>query len=746
MAAEEAIPAAAEVTLLLDADGDGELERKRLYIDGEGEQARLMLNPEPLAFERFLAQNPHCSTPQVHSAVTKIRTLMKQPISASRGDQIERLLEAVAKILAKDFGMPRPPSVAQRMDTRTIVAMAGGKRIREEVAGHMLVEPLSARQGDGLVGTGVARSATPFMDELHKWSLSYVRGHMLNAKLHGPGQDANLVPISGTCNAHMKNNIEEHLKTEVSSKNGVVSYEIQPLGWGAYKGTDQGSTVEEQLPDKFRIVVQPMTLKAPLIDGTDPDNWQKSGAPNTSYAHPHQLPGVKNFDLRANPRLLSPGSYDTNDVSALYVNPIDPSRWVVQGTLRKMHFSGAAGEDIVLGEPTNVAAADFKGAKLTLTNVNGRLVVTSAPAAAAALDALERSRAGSTKLLGDRMTDTRKLLDVAPVTEHAFARLLDELRDTVKKRLEELGHRGIGAETYAALVDERLPPREASHRARAERIERYETDAAKREQERDALIEETRLFFETQRWLMTNDQGRFWDEQLQREQDVAAMEAKLSELTQPNLQALSELKRIHTAQAHDRFVLQQAAVALQGQFERSVRRSDSAPRRPPSGQKTIQEQTFDPIAVHGDIDIDLDIDLGPEMPRNEPLLFKPPQQQAHGAVDRSQPEKRKRTEEQDTELRPPTDDAKRIKVRPTAREEADKFLQWARKEVATEGARLKSSMRQAWADWEHELLVNLTHTVNDEVTAKTLSSSSLRQHQARLRDAIRAKSEELRRE
>src|SRR3954454_17029670 len=73
----EPATATPEVEFKLDDDGDGQLENKRLHIKGEGENAELMINREPMVFEDVLKNNPQFRTPEVTSLVRKIRTAMK---------------------------------------------------------------------------------------------------------------------------------------------------------------------------------------------------------------------------------------------------------------------------------------------------------------------------------------------------------------------------------------------------------------------------------------------------------------------------------------------------------------------------------------------------------------------------------------------------------------------------------------------------------------------------------------------
>src|SRR5690606_36644146 len=112
--------------------------------------------------------------------------------------------------------------------------------------------------------------STPYMNELRQFA-GYKRGQMLNHKVHGPGIDKNLVPISTATNKDMETGIEKKLKELVISGRRVVRFTVATSGWGNYSGA-VNSPLERELPTQFDFTLEQMGPQNPALRG-DPDNW-----------------------------------------------------------------------------------------------------------------------------------------------------------------------------------------------------------------------------------------------------------------------------------------------------------------------------------------------------------------------------------------------------------------------------------------------------------------------------------------
>jgi hypothetical protein len=527
-----------ETRFPLDADGDGELETKRLFIDGEGAGARLMINPEPVLFETFLKNNPNYDSPTVGAIVRKIRTLMKKPIGLASGAQIEGLLEALAADMQANFQVERPPSQAKTWATGVITDKQ--RRFQERVTTHLIVEPLSHRPGPQLTGTGVQDPNTPFMAQLRKFH-GYVRGHMLNSKLHGPGIDDNLVPISSTFNAAMKNGVEQKLKELVSSQNLVVSYEIQPTGWGGYQGTKQAPDLENALPTGFTMRIRPMELRSPLIDGRIPGNWKPTGA-TLDYTATHGLPASQRFDESGAPHRLRPGVWVPVDAPILRPNTTMPGTWVFQGLLEKQHFTGQEGKPWQTFDPVNISGESSASAPLPLIQVGGALIVQDAVAAQQGFAALKYQRGVGLGLLGDRLAETQELLTRFGTRRQEIAGELLAWSGRSDLRLAELREKGLDADGYASLSG---TWRRGVEEAGVERLGRYERIRQAHEERRtqhEAVTTGWAQYIQQALDQLVADPAKFWAAQDAREERYLDLDIAQSRITFPNREAFYALK------------------------------------------------------------------------------------------------------------------------------------------------------------------------------------------------------------
>src|SRR5262249_39809826 len=76
----------------------------------------------------------------------------------------------------------------------------------------------------------------------------YIRGHLLNMKLGGPGTEENLTPISYSANSNHLNSVEKLLKTWINSpkRDRMVHYEVhvdKPSGKTPPAGLKKEETV-----------------------------------------------------------------------------------------------------------------------------------------------------------------------------------------------------------------------------------------------------------------------------------------------------------------------------------------------------------------------------------------------------------------------------------------------------------------------------------------------------------------------
>jgi len=97
---------------------------------------------------------------------------------------------------------------------------------------------------------------------------TYIRGHLLNHHVHGPGSNENLVPITRSANTLMETQGEDKIKNAVVGDNKVVYYKVEAKG----KHSGRKHLPEEnELPEK-------MILNAWELEEADDGSWTKKGA------------------------------------------------------------------------------------------------------------------------------------------------------------------------------------------------------------------------------------------------------------------------------------------------------------------------------------------------------------------------------------------------------------------------------------------------------------------------------------
>ena len=80
----------------------------------------------------------------------------------------------------------------------------------------------------------------------------WVRGHLLNDNLHGPGDADNLVPITKSMNASMESGVEGPAKAALRSKKKLLFYDAKAIFWGGSgKSTEFPKQVQITLPARI---------------------------------------------------------------------------------------------------------------------------------------------------------------------------------------------------------------------------------------------------------------------------------------------------------------------------------------------------------------------------------------------------------------------------------------------------------------------------------------------------------------
>ncbi|MEQ8996915.1 MAG: DNA/RNA non-specific endonuclease [Coleofasciculus sp. B1-GNL1-01] len=595
---------------LMDVDGDGEMEQKRLFFTGEGEQAHLMLNPEPIPFLDFLNTQQSISSDQtVKKIVNHIRQEIKKNISQERGKEIASKLQELANYLSKNYNVRRPPSLVS-FET---IKISYNNKISEYVTKSLKAQPLSSNPGK-TVGSGVQQPKTELMTELRKWA-PYVRGHMLNAKLHGPGEDKNLVPISVPFNKKMETEIEHKLKQEVLGNNKVVSYTIEPQNWGKYPGAKnaKANNVQNILPAEFKVEIYTMRLKKLGADGSKEENWKKDKQPILDKEFTHDQPTQTNFNYEEDPKKILPG-YGEMKSGVLYENPVHQGRWVVQGEMRWRSYRGTE-QIISYPDPVILTASQQKGTATMEQNGND-LIVKCDDAAKKTVKNHKKERISNINNLKKRTQEISDSLKDQENKTEVIKKRLDKTKTSVK----EINDIATGNEK--ADEEDKLYQLRQQNETMRNKVQGLTTSISN-------LESEIKQFWEEMESLVKKNISQFWNEQQNREEQNEKELTKKDELT-------NEIQAIF-------FQLQSVQTQL-NQLERQIKAMPRQIQQPKSKANGLigmddnygKEEQKDPMEIDETDNQLIKIDIDEEKFRNLPEIeFTYHQQKAVGVGSRT---------------------------------------------------------------------------------------------------------------
>ena len=201
-------------------------EKHEAYFENNTPQAKIIVASEdPKTLQQIIAEKKWNGIPIPNEELTEIKGHAKtiddnrEQQGVEKGKTIKTAFEKIVEILNK-IGGPKLP------DTKLIKnekATGGGM----EMGKHVIISPLSLHPG-GLAGS--QPTYTTGLGSLLK--LNYpnyiVEGHLLNHKLHGPGNVSwNLTPIAKATNSEMNVEFEKFAKKHILGSGKVVHYEVK---------------------------------------------------------------------------------------------------------------------------------------------------------------------------------------------------------------------------------------------------------------------------------------------------------------------------------------------------------------------------------------------------------------------------------------------------------------------------------------------------------------------------------------
>ena len=265
-------------------------EEHELYFDGESPTAAIILaSKDPKTLQSVIASkswlgksipDPKVAQIQTEAAYIDARRT-NQTVTA--GTEIKAAFDRIIAALNTVTGNPVPSTLAAVQETRGSGTALMGR--------HVFINPLSLNPG-GLIGTEPTMDSDMGAELLRRYPGKLVEGHLLNHKLHGPGnQRWNLTPISHATNNAMKLKAENQAKANVLSEGKVISYRVR-VNYKADLDPSASTYPEGQIADSIDMTIQELEFKN---DSWVPMATQPAWAIAASGNIQHDTSGIPGF-------------------------------------------------------------------------------------------------------------------------------------------------------------------------------------------------------------------------------------------------------------------------------------------------------------------------------------------------------------------------------------------------------------------------------------------------------------------
>jgi DNA uptake protein ComE-like DNA-binding protein len=201
-------------------------ERHEAYFENSTPQAQIIIaSADPKTLGQIISSKSWNGKTIPDDKVVELQTSSSEIDRNREGQGVEKgqiIMREFEKIVAILNAIGGPPIPQTRLETRDMVSGAG-----MEMGKHVIVNPLSLDPG-GLAGS--QPTYTTGLGRLLKMNYPnyIVEGHLLNHKLHGPGNVSwNLTPIAKQTNSDMNAKFERFAKQHIIDEGKVVRYEVE---------------------------------------------------------------------------------------------------------------------------------------------------------------------------------------------------------------------------------------------------------------------------------------------------------------------------------------------------------------------------------------------------------------------------------------------------------------------------------------------------------------------------------------
>ncbi|RYZ24225.1 MAG: hypothetical protein EOO10_20565, partial [Chitinophagaceae bacterium] len=213
-------------------------EKHTLYLEGAGENYRLMIRSTPVTYKGFIQQTlnkngvaaPIAGSPE-QRALVKADEIdqnmagygkVKQEDRVAWGERLSALIDELADLTGQlniNFNVPDPPSIIRfgAPSSEGFGTMMSAELLSEN---YVEGEP-AAVESKAVMGWDYARSFQTISQKGAPTPI-YVKGHLLNENMGGPANVTNLTPITNDMNKDHLNRVEKHVKKLVLGKSSAT--------------------------------------------------------------------------------------------------------------------------------------------------------------------------------------------------------------------------------------------------------------------------------------------------------------------------------------------------------------------------------------------------------------------------------------------------------------------------------------------------------------------------------------------
>jgi hypothetical protein len=220
----------------------GEQESSVLAIESRGRPLAIYLaeyekTKNPDAEQKNIIKQIRTKVTKIENIKTKYGTRRHSAFGPKEGEEIRVLFTEISQLLAKLSGEKVPETDVK-----------WGKK--GEDGKSMIAKPLTINPGEN-AGSQPAEESKLWNKVKTIFPGKYVRGHLLNHHVHGPGVKKNLTPITIGANNKMRSKAENQVKKAVLEEKRILRYEVKV---NTYHTETADFPETENLPQKIEML------------------------------------------------------------------------------------------------------------------------------------------------------------------------------------------------------------------------------------------------------------------------------------------------------------------------------------------------------------------------------------------------------------------------------------------------------------------------------------------------------------